>query len=126
MKKRQKEFLGIRDIRLREEIANSALPLAELILQLLYKEGEWQLFLATMNKYVQEYNNNLGRSTSKKRKIPLFTEKEFLIGHAIIIGAVDCSERGDNLWASNKGTKWKKHWTSISQPTNLTRFMRHY
>ena len=126
MKKCRKEFLGIRDIRLREEIANSALPLAELILQLLYKEGEWKLFLATMNKYVQEYNNNLGRSTSKKREITLFTEKEFLIGHALIIGAADCSERGDNLWASNKGTKWKKHWTSISQPTNFTRYMRHY
>ena len=126
LKSRRKEFLGFCDLRLREEIANSSLPLAELILQLLYKDGEWQLYLDTMNKNVQAFNNSLGRRESKKKKISLFTKKEFLIGHAILIGAADCSERGDNLWASSKDNKWKSHWLSILQPTTFGRYTRNY
>ena len=132
IKPRRREFLGIRDLELRAQISNNALPLAELILRLMYTDGQWRLFLGTMNQQVQIHNESLSRYSSKsgsspdKRKIPHFTEKEFLIGHAIVFGAADCSERGENLWDSGRKNKWEKQWISISQPTNFGKYMRYY
>ena len=46
----RREFLGIHNVQLRERISSNAPPLAELILQLMYNDGQWRLFLGTMKR----------------------------------------------------------------------------
>ena len=126
---RREESLGISNDEIKRKIANSALPTADLFLQLVYSNGAWRRALESMNRKLQIHNESQARSASgiNRRSISDFTEKEFLIGHAIIIGASDCSEKGENLWESSRSNKqWKKHWMSISSPTNFGRYMRFY
>ena len=126
---RPEESLGIHDPKIKQHIANSALPTAELYLQLVYRSGDWGGALEKMNRKIDSYNESQARTggSASRRKIKDFTDKEFLIGNAIIIGATDCSEKGENLWENSRGNKqWKKHWVSVSSPTNFGTYMRYY
>ena len=128
---RNEEFLGIRDLKLKERLANSALSLADLFLELSFKNGEWQRGLATMNRKISAHNDSLSSSRSSKgsgvrRAVHQFTGKEFLIGLALLIGAADCADKGENLWFTKSNKKWKKHWVSISPPANFGRYMKLY
>jgi hypothetical protein len=49
--------------------------------------------------------------------------KEFLIGHALFIGAVDCNQRGTQLWSSRHNNNNNSSWTSMSTPTNFSQWM---
>ena len=130
------EFLGIKDFSLRGAIKNSDLPLAALFLNLLFPEGEWKRFNEIMNYKIMKHNtggsNRSSSSTSGNsskrghRKVKAFTDKEFLIGLALMIGAADCSEKGENLWTERSTKKWKRHWRSVASQTNFGKFMRFY
>ena len=60
---------------------------AELFLMLSYKD--WTKKLDKMNRYVKEENEKY-----PKKPIKLFTQSEFLTGHAIIIGVSCYSQSG--------------------------------
>ena len=67
---------------------------AELFLKLICKD--WEAKLSKMNCYVQAINEK-----NLKRKIKIFSKAEFLIGHALIIGATYYSQSGSVLFRSN-------------------------
>ena len=126
---RPEESLGIHDPVIKQQIANSALPTADLYLRLVYRSGNWRGALERMNRKINLHNEAQARtsSSSNRRSIHDFTEKEFLIGNAIVVGASDCSEKGENLWENSRSNRqWKKHWVSVSSPTNFGQYMRYY
>ena len=129
---RDEGFLGIKDLRLKQKITQSALLLAELFLQLTFKDGEWERGLATMNMKILLHNESLSCSRSSKgsggrgRPLQKFSPKEFLIGLALLVGAADCAEKGENLWYTKSNIKWKTHWVSVSPCADFGRFMRLY
>ena len=104
---RRKEFLGIRDLALKESIKDDPLCVARLFLHLCFKDAEWLRYLDILNRKVMQHNEETNRSCAKshlieprkkKDRVPLFSKTEFIVGFAIIIGASNCSERGENLW----------------------------
>ena len=128
--------LGIKDISLQRGLKDTHIPLAILYMLLAYVDGEWERPLAQMNKKIEVHNNFYNRKNSKFREVRQFSEKEFVIAHAIIIGAADCSDRGEALWsteirAKNRNTDpreidYEKYWTSISPKADFSIYMRLY
>jgi hypothetical protein len=70
-------------------IHDSDLPLADILLHLTFRDGNWQRWLRVMNVKVKELND----SQELKRNISKFTPQEFLIGHILMICTSDCSDR---------------------------------
>ena len=129
---RNEDFLGIRDLKLKQRISQSALSMADLFLHLTFKDGEWERSLESMNKKILNHNDSLSSSRNSKgsgggrRAIQPFSAKEFLIALALLIGAADCAEKGENLWFTKSNKKWKKHWVSISPCADFGRYMKLY
>jgi hypothetical protein len=69
----------------------------------MFKDGEWKRWLSNMNSRLIALNIN------STHKIKQFSPKEFLIGHALLIGSADYSERGKMLWQSQS-----EAWQSIA------------
>ena len=127
---RRDAFLGIRSLALKDKFCLSALPAADLFLELLFIDREWQRYLSIFNQNIMEYNkgssNNTTGSSGSTRNIKLFSSREFLIGLALWIGATDCSDKGVNLWEMKANIKWKRHWVSISPRAKFNRYMKLY
>ena len=127
--------LGIKDLSILKEIENSALPLAELFLKLSFRNGEWERALVNMNRKIEEFNTNLERSNkhcdsqSTKGSVKPFTKKEFLCCIALVVGASDCSDKGEALWSNSK-SKGKKdeqrHWETICEKTDFRKYIPLY
>ena len=125
--------LGIRELSMQKDIADSPLPLAELFLLLSFRDGEWERALVKMNRKVEEHNTSLERKHCRdSRKCPglvnAFEKAEFLIGIALVIGAADCSDKGEVLWsASSRGKQeTEKHWETISEKNSFDKYMKLY
>ena len=128
--------LGIEDMSLQRDLKDTNIPLAILFMLLAYVDGEWERPLNEMNRKMEIYNNFNARKSKKFRTIPLFSEKEFVVAHALLIGAADCSERGEALWVTDSRDKNKKkdqreldlerYWTSISPKADFGKHMRLY
>ena len=132
---RSNNRLGIRELNTQKLIEDSPLPLAELFLRLLFRDGEWERSLVQMNKVIQDHNNILERRIHNESDTPSsssivrpFTKKEFLCGIALIVGAADCSDKGEVLWvAHSKGKKEEeRHWSTICEKTDFGKYMRLY
>ena len=136
VKPRQVEYLGIKDLKAREHIKESPIPLADLFLQLSFLNGEWERKLEMMNKAIVKENDTIIRSRrqsahsckkqNKSKIVPEFSKPEFLIGMAIVIGAADCSEKGCNLWVSKSEEEWEKCWVSVAAKNDFGVHMRYY
>jgi hypothetical protein len=113
--------LGIKDKQWIDYLSDCDNPAAELFLFMHYGgKGEWCNHWMKLNKNVTARNDEM--KSTKTRKILFFTMKEFLVGHTLFIGAVDCSQRGLQLWQpsyNNNNTSW----TSMSTPTNFSQWM---
>lgn len=94
---------------------NESTIFAELFLKLSYKH--WPSKLNKMNKYVEESN-----AKHPKRPTKLFTESEFLVDHAIIIGAACYSQSGAALFTTGKDEE--DAWDSISPKARFDRHMK--
>ena len=130
---RSNNRLGIRDLATQRLIEESPLPLAELFLRLSFKDGEWERSLVVMNRKITEYNTGIERqhrneTGSTPGIVRLFTKKEFLCGIALIIGAADCSDKGEVLWtASSRGkSDEERHWATVCEKTDFGKYMRLY
>jgi hypothetical protein len=92
---RSHAYLGIR---LQEVLGklryNLVLPLAELYLYLSYCGGDWRKWLHIMNAKIAIHNESRPavRTGIPSGRITRFKEDEFLIGHALLIGAADCAD----------------------------------
>jgi hypothetical protein len=118
---RSSAYLGIRKQEVIDKLEESQLPLTDLFLYFMFKDGEWKRWLRTMYQRISTLNIN------STRPIKLFSPKEFLIGHALLIGASDCSERGKMLWQSQSDhSDHTKAWQSIAEHTIFTPYMRLY
>ena len=123
--------LGIKDVSLLRDIKSTRIPLAILYMLLAYVDREWERPLVQMNKKIEMYNNYHSRKNRKFRAISQFTEREFIIAHAIVIGAADCSDRGEQLWGGDKSKgqsdeDFEKYWNSISPRPDFTELMKLY
>jgi hypothetical protein len=120
-KQRKGSKLGIKDKQWIDYLSDCDNPAAELFLFMHYGgKGEWCNHWMKLNKNVTARNDEM--KSTKTRKILFFTMKEFLVGHTLFIGAVDCSQRGLQLWQpsyNNNNTSW----TSMSTPTNFSQWM---
>ena len=131
---RQTSSLGIRDKDVIKTLKESSIPLAELFLLLSYQDGDWRGALNVMNRNIEKYNFLVqrGGSSVTLRPISPFTEEEFIIAHALLIGAADCAERGENLWESeskkkkNRGNLNAKFWKSICPSTDFSHYMKYH
>ena len=123
---RHAQDLGIKDIKLRELLRESDLPLADLVMMLLYKNGEWERYLEKMNKAIIQSNEiNFRKKEQSHRRVSTFSKEEFLVGHAIIIGAADCSAKGEKLW-NLKTEEVQKQWVSIAKDYDFSAHMKFY
>jgi hypothetical protein len=114
-------YLGIQKQKIIDDLKKPQLPLADLFLYLMFKDGEWKRWLRNMNSRLITLNIN---STCK---IKQFSPKEFLICHAILIGSADCSERGKMLWQSQSDhSDHTKAWQSIAECTIFTPYIKVY
>ena len=131
---RTNNTLGIRELSVQKSIKESPLPLATLFLRLSFRNGEWERSLVSMNKRIAEHNSILERnywddSTFGASLVKEFTKREFLIGMALIIGASDCSDKGEVLWSkssTNGKQEEEMHWETICEKNNFGRYMKLY
>jgi hypothetical protein len=125
---RSHAYLGIR---LQEVLDNlrydSVLPLAELYLYLSHCGGDWRRWLDIMNAKIAIHNESRPavQTGAPSGRITRFKEDEFLIGHALLIGAADCADRGRCLWEDKKG-QGNEAWQSIAAKTVFTPYMKLY
>jgi hypothetical protein len=121
---RSKAALGIRSQSILDDLNESNLPLADLFLYLTFRGGRWQRWLRVMNSRVKD----LDKSKDLNRPIKEFTPQEFLIGHALMICASNCSDRGVMLWGdpNKENSKHDKAWQSLAQKTLLSPYMKLY
>ena len=123
IKARSKAALGIRSQKVLDDLFDSDLPLADLFLYLTFRSGKWQRWLRVLNMKVKEMNEDV----NTKRSITKFSPQEFLIGHALLICASDCSDRGSMLWDERKdATKHNKAWQSLAEKTVFSPYMKFY
>jgi hypothetical protein len=102
-------------------LEDSNVPLADLFLYLFFKDGQLRKWLRIMNDKVEVDNND--KSTGD-RPIPKFSQEEFITGHALLIGATDCADRGRSLW--EQADDDDEAWHSIATCTNFSPFMKLY
>jgi hypothetical protein len=118
---RSKAHLGIRSQKVLDDLDESDLPLADLYLYLSYKDGEWKRWLRKMNEKIVLINER------SERKITPFMPREFLICHALLIGASDCNERGRMLWSEDDNmSRHSQVWQSIASKTTFSPFIKLY
>ena len=93
---------------------------AKLFLRLLYKNWVDRLF--DLNKAIVESNiSNSGR------KIKEFTSGEFLMAHALMIGATSYSANGSKLWdQSDSKSMGDEDWDTIVSSPNFDQYMKLY
>ena len=96
---------------------NESTIFVELFLKLSYKH--WLSKLEKMNRHVEETNTK-----NPKRPTKMFTPSEFLVGHAIIIGAACYSQSGAALFTAGK--EEDDTWDSISPKARFERYMKLY
>ena len=122
---REKNVLGLRDKEFLKHIKHSDNPVAELFLYLLYGgKDKWIQHRSTLNEKITSHNNSVkAKSKKDKRYIKPFEHKEFLTGHALLIGAADCNQRGNQLWHNNKSNINSSSWTSIANTTDFSQWM---
>jgi hypothetical protein len=123
IKARSKAALGIRSQQTLDDLFDSDLPLADLFLLLTFRGGKWQRWLRVLNDKVKEMNE----SDNVKRNVSIFSPQEFLIGHALMICAADCSDRGTMLWDEKKTiSRQDKAWQSLAEKTLFSPYMKSY
>ena len=77
--------LGIKDTEVQEILKESVLPLVDLFLLLLYKDGEWEKALETMNKNICLYNElKFQKKQDAHCRIATFSKSEFMTAHAFL------------------------------------------
>jgi hypothetical protein len=118
---RSKTYLGIRSQAVLDCLEDSDIPLADLFLYLLFKDGQWRRWLQIMNDKVEADNNN---KSPGDRPTPTFTQEEFITGHALLVGVADCADRGRSLW--EQAEKDNEAWHSITTRTNFSPYMKLY
>ena len=119
--------IGIKDVEIREMLKESDLPLADLLLMLMYKDGEWEKGLEIMNRIITKCNEEkFRRKEESHRRVATFSKLEFLIAHAFIIGAADCSAKGEKLWRNKSDDDIEKQWKTFCQDTDFGEHMRYY
>jgi hypothetical protein len=116
-----KTYLGTQSQAVLDSLEDSSVPLADLFLYLLFKDGQWRRWLRIMNDKVETKNNN---RTAGERSTPKFTKEEFITGHALLIGAADCADRGQTLWEQAEDDN--EAWHSIAAHTNFSPYMKLY
>ena len=82
-----------------------------------------------LNQILRNFNTNgVNKNPDSFRPIKYFTNSEFLVGCALLIGAADCAGKGETLWKSSgrKKKEWKKHWLSFSPDVDFGKHMRAY
>jgi hypothetical protein len=104
-----------------DRLEDSDIPLADLFLYLLFKDGQWRRWLRIMNDKVETKNKN---KSTEERPIPKFTQEEFITSHALLIGAADCAERGHSLWEQEDDND--EAWHSIAACANFSPYMKLY
>jgi hypothetical protein len=104
-----------------DSLEDSNVPLVDLFLYLLFKDGQWRRWLRIMNDKVETKNNN---KSTEERPIPNFTQEEFITGHALLIGSEDCADRGRSLWEQVDDND--EAWHSITTCTNFSPYMKLY
>jgi hypothetical protein len=104
-----------------DSLEDSDIPLTDLFLYLLFKDGQWRRWLRIMNDKVETKNNN---KSTEERPIPNFTQEEFITGHALLIGSADCADRGRSLWEQVDDND--EAWHSITTCTNFSPYMKLY
>ena len=94
--------------------------IAELFLHLTFVD--WRLALRKMNDAVEEQNNN-----NQKKKVRPFTEKEFMQGLGIFIGAAEFGVQGANLWKEgDKVASELEEWPSMIPHPEFDKVMKLY
>jgi hypothetical protein len=97
---------------------DSVLPLAELYLYQSYRGGDLRKWLDVMNQKIAVHNESKPAvlSSTSGGRITRFSESEFLIGHALLIGAADCADCRRCLWEDKK-TKGQgnEDWQSVAE-----------
>ena len=83
---------------------NESTIFAELFLKLMYKN--WEGKLEKMNYYIEESN-----ASNPKKAIKIFNKTDFIIGHALIIGATCYCQSGLVLFAYGK--EQEEAWDTI-------------
>ena len=91
---------------------------AELFLKLTYKD--WDAKLVKMNRYIEEAN-----IANPKRTIKLFERWDFIIGHALLIGASCFCQSGSVLFSNNKDSQ-DIMWDIIIHKARFDRYMKLY
>ena len=96
---------------------NKSIIFAELFLKLMYKN--WEDKLMKMNRCIEEYNMK-----NEKKTIKVFDRTEFLIGHALIIGAACYCQSGLVLF--NNGKEQDDSWDTIIAKARFDKHMKLY
>lgn len=96
---------------------NKSIIFAELFLKMMYKN--WEDKLLKMNRYIEDYNVK-----NEKKTIRVFDKSEFIIGHALIIGAACYCQSGSVLFSNGKDKE--DSWDSIMMNARFDRYMKLY
>ena len=91
---------------------------AELFLKLMYKD--WDEKLIKMNRYIEEHN-----AKNPKRTIKKFERWDFVIGHALLIGASCYCQSGSMLFNDSKDSG-DNTWDTIIPNAHFNRYMKLY
>ena len=91
---------------------------AELFLKLTYKD--WDAKLSKMNRYIDEAN-----ISNPNRTIKPFEHWDFIIGHALLIGASCYCQSGSVLFSNIKDSQ-EDMWDTIIQNARFDRYMKLY
>ena len=91
---------------------------AELFLKLMYKD--WDAKLVKMNRYIEEQNTSTPKRTIKK-----FERWDFIIGHALLIGASCYCQSGSALFMSSKERN-EDMWDTVIQNARFDQYMKLY
>ena len=79
----------------------------------------WHCSLDKFNGCVRKYNNN------EPRKVKEFSKAEFLVGHAIMVGAAVFLMSGSRLWDMPNDEDGDE-WDSMIQPPGFRQYMKLY
>ena len=97
---------------------------------LMFIDGDWWTPLGRMNTKIANFNEMQAMSRPNYRPIKLFTAREFITCHALLIGSAMYIQRGVNLWSGpndtiNGAPDVDEAWTSILQGPNFDQYGVH-
>ena len=96
-----------------------------------YNASFWSLWPTKIDDDVERLNkvitlDNIIRKKNYQRPIRVVTKKEFVIFHALMIGAAVYCEAGEKLWFNEAQHNRNKRRSTLSEKNDFSKYMKHW